>query len=170
MKKTYAGWLSLLVSLACTPGCSSQNPGASFGGRDAGGTQGIDAGTYSGPPGVDAGNVVRRDAGQSCSAIAAVVRDFDVTHPDFEADNTELVTGLVRNMLDAEHKPQFAHGGVRTGGIDSADSFREWYRDVAGINQRFEISLPLTEETQGHFVYDNPFSSRSTGSASATPA
>jgi fibro-slime domain-containing protein len=101
--------------------------------------------------------VVRRDAGQSCSAIAAVVRDFDVTHPDFEADNTELVTGLVRDMLDAEHKPQFAHGGVRTGGIDSADSFREWYRDVAGINQRFEISLPLTEETQGHFVYDNPF-------------
>jgi fibro-slime domain-containing protein len=99
----------------------------------------------------------RRDVGPNnpgCSTIPAIVRDFDVSHSDFEDDNPGLVPGLVMDMLDAERKPVFAHD-ERTGGIDSVDSFRQWYRDVAGVNMAFAENLPLTEETAGHFVFDN---------------
>lgn len=101
---------------------------------------------------------IRRDGDvvmPACGEIPALVRDFDESHPDFEADNTGPVPGLVMPTLDSERKPVFAHGNQRTGGIDSADSFRQWYRDVPGINQSFPITLPLTEETSGFFVYDN---------------
>jgi fibro-slime domain-containing protein len=90
-----------------------------------------------------------------CGEIAAVVRDFDVSHPDFEHDNTGPVTGLVMDTVDGERKPVFAHGNTRTGGIDSTESFAQWYRDADGINQRFDITIPLTEESAGQFVYDN---------------
>src|SRR5262249_48300838 len=93
-----------------------------------------------------------------CATIPVVVRDFDVSHPDFEHDNPGLVEGLVMNMLDAEHKPLYAHGTMRVGGIDSTDSFHQWYRDVPGINFTFNISVPLTQDpATGHSLYDNPY-------------
>ncbi|MCC6875262.1 MAG: fibro-slime domain-containing protein, partial [Sandaracinaceae bacterium] len=88
------------------------------------------------------------------SNILAVVRDLEASHTVFEDDLSNLGTGLVEQSLDGERKPVFAHGS-RTGGIDSVQSFRQWYRDVDGVNQRFEIELPLTEETPGHYVYDD---------------
>lgn len=98
------------------------------------------------------------DAGVDCSEITAVVRDFDpATHPDFQDENVGHVTGLVMEMLGDDHLPVYAHGDEHVGGIDDAGSFAQWYRDVDGVNMRFEIGLPLTEETPGHFVYDNSF-------------
>lgn len=100
----------------------------------------------------------RPDPAEDCTEIAAVVRDFDPdTHPDFENENPGHVRGLVMNTLGADHMPVYAHGDESRGGIASADSFAQWYRDVEGVNMRFEIGLPLSEVSAGRFVYDNDF-------------
>jgi len=93
--------------------------------------------------------------GDDCGGIGAVVRDFDVSHSDFEDENPGHVAGLVQDMLDGERKPIYAHGGSHVGGIDDEDSFRQWYRDVEGVNESFDITLPLTEVSPGQFVFDN---------------
>lgn len=146
----------LCVSLGLTAlmyGCSCSSAG---GPGDGGRGPAADGASDAPSPGpTDA--PLSDDGGPSCSEIAAIVRDFDVSHPDFEDDSTGLVSGLVMDMLDAERLPVFAHGSTRTGGIDSASSFRQWYRDVGGVNHRFEITLALREETPGHYVYDDPF-------------
>jgi fibro-slime domain-containing protein len=101
------------------------------------------------------GTVGTDGGGDDCGGIGAVVRDFDVSHADFEDENPGHVAGLVEDMLDAERKPVYAHGGAHMGGIDNQDSFRQWYRDVDGVNQSFDITLPLTETSPGQFVFDN---------------
>ena len=126
---------------------------------------GCDCGSaYTGGPvdrsGGDAGPrpQIRADAGgaDTCGDVAAVIRDFDIAHPDFEADITGLVTGLVQPTLDGDRKPTFAHG-ARTGGIDSSSSFAQWYRDVDGVNQSFDLLLPLAASTTraGSFLYQS---------------
>jgi len=95
------------------------------------------------------------DSGVPCGVIAATVRDFDVSHIDFEDDNPGLTEGLVMNAVDSELKPVYAHGSTKMGGIEDEDSFRQWYRTMDGVNQEFGITLPLTEVMPGRFVYDN---------------
>ncbi len=90
-----------------------------------------------------------------CAQITAVIRDFDVSHSDFEDENPGHQPGLVRRMLDADSKPVYAHGSERHANIENEQSFRQWYRDVPGVNQRFEIELPLTREADGSFVYES---------------
>lgn len=101
--------------------------------------------------------VVVVDAGpkqmEDCGALRAVVRDFKPTHPDFEktiADDR----GLVRRDLGADNKPVYARDG-RTMTVSGAASFDQWYRDIDGVNQRFEIDIPLVQGTGGLFVYDS---------------
>jgi fibro-slime domain-containing protein len=92
-----------------------------------------------------------------------VVRDFrgyDVAsgprHPDFEGDFTSY-TGIVQPLLGADQKPVYAPAGA-TPATTSKANFDQWYRDVPGINLRFDdVVLPLTEDPArpGTFVYDN---------------
>ena len=95
------------------------------------------------------------DGGEGCALIEATVRDFPEDHIDFEDDNPGHTEGLVEDTLDAEHKPVYAHGDTKMGGIENAGSFHEWYRTIAGVNMEFAITLPLTEESPGQFVYDD---------------
>jgi fibro-slime domain-containing protein len=94
------------------------------------------------------------DAG-ACRHIVAIIRDFTPAHPDFEralalfppvrpAVKPELVQGYPAYALPG---PDFHYAG--------AEAFAEWYVDTPGVNQRFSVELPLTEETPGHFVYDS---------------
>ncbi|HEX6242417.1 MAG TPA: fibro-slime domain-containing protein, partial [Polyangiales bacterium] len=107
----------------------------------------------------DAGyQVVVVDAGPrqlaDCGALRAVLRDFQSTHPDFEktiADDR----GVVQANLGADSKPVYARAGAATATVRNATSFDQWYRDVAGVNQRFEIDIPLTERAPGLFVFDD---------------
>lgn len=156
-------WTLACLMTLMTAGCSCSND---EGPRD-GATSPLDGDTAQldgAPVGLD-GSPARRDAyvpprdsGVDCSEIAAVVRDFDPdTHPDFEDENPGLVRGLVMHALGPDDLPVYAHGDEPRGGIDDADSFAQWYRDVDGVNMRFEIGLPLSEESPGHFVYDNDF-------------
>lgn len=93
--------------------------------------------------------------GPECGTILAVVRDFDVSHPDFEDENPGLVPGLVQTTLDVDRKPIYAHGASHVGAIDNESSFRQWYRDVPGVNQPFDITLPLIEASPGQFVFED---------------
>ena len=45
--------------------------------------------------------------------------------------------------------------GTSTGGIESSDSFNQWYRDVEGININIPITLTLVEQADGSYVFDD---------------
>jgi len=104
------------------------------------------------------------DAGppQSCQNLKATIRDFTCRndnagctvangHPDFNffGGNAET-TGIVQAMLGADHKPVFA---AANGQITSAQSFAQWYVDTPGVNQPFQIELPLLEVSAGRYEY-----------------
>jgi fibro-slime domain-containing protein len=95
--------------------------------------------------------------------IKAVVRDFrgydsaaGPRHPDFEG-NFVAYQGIVQAILGADQKPVYCCTGA-TPATTGPTEFDQWYRDVSGINLRFDdIVLPLTEDPAhaGSFVYDN---------------
>ena len=92
-----------------------------------------------------------------CGRLVATVRDFRGAHPDFEKENlntARLFPGIVRPDLGTDGKPVHAQPGP-TAATSGPVSFDQWYRDVPGINLRFEVPLPLTEARPGLFVHDN---------------
>jgi fibro-slime domain-containing protein len=76
------------------------------------------------------------------SILTGVVRDMDESHPDFGGDVTNLQRGLVQDALGADGKPALS-ADFREGFIQSADSFRQWYQTVAGVNSAFSLALYL---------------------------
>jgi len=48
-----------------------------------------------------------------------------------------------------------ALGAVDKGGITSADSFAQWYRDVPGVNLSMPLTLKLVKQADGSFVFDD---------------
>jgi fibro-slime domain-containing protein len=83
------------------------------------------------------------------STLTVVVRDFrgwtddkGTKHPDFENGNWVSDRGIVKPDLGSDQKPVYANSGA-TKTVSGADSFNQWYRDVDGINMRFEIPLQL---------------------------
>jgi fibro-slime domain-containing protein len=92
-----------------------------------------------------------------CGRLLATVRDFRSAHPDFENQSlnvARLFPGLVRPELGADGKPVHAAAGP-TAATSGPANFDQWYRDVPGINLRFEVPLALTEQRPGFYVYDN---------------
>lgn len=167
-----SSWLGLIwmgaLALLGTAGCAGSGIGLGDGGLDDGGqpVASGDSGTLDG--GGDGGrqataaDVGARDgggwhsasAGVRCDGITAVLRDFRKTHPDFGRFSGNGVQGLVAANLDAERKPVHANSGP-TAATTGPESFRQWYRDVPGVNLRQSIDLPLTQRDGGHFVFDD---------------
>jgi fibro-slime domain-containing protein len=134
--------------------------GISPGGSSSGGAGGSSAGSST-----DGGNCTPRPTG--------IVRDFrafnnGAGHPDFETFTGAGEKGLVQTALGADHKPVFAHTGgweMTTGGcerdgqdnvrcVTTPESFNQWYRNVDGVNQAFEFTVPFTV-ANGIATYDN---------------
>jgi fibro-slime domain-containing protein len=117
------------------------------------------------PPPPDAGSFTLPEAPVAvdaapplaCGALVASVRDFKTSHPDFEKDalNVGVVfPGLVKSELGADGKPVHAAAGpTRT--TTGPANFDQWYRDVPGVNLRFDVPLTLVEQRPGSFVYDS---------------
>lgn len=96
------------------------------------------------------------DAGfVTCGNLTATVRDFQSSHPDFQVphEGPRVDVGTVEAWLDGESKPVFVPGS--TDRVASAESFAQWYRDVPGVNQSFEVELPLSATSPGVFVFSD---------------
>ena len=116
------------------------------------------------------------------SVLVLTIRDFQPTHPDFESYNglNDIGCGMVAPALGADTKPVFASGigtkkRVVTGDwanlafascddwngwnptpvITDQTSFNQWYRNVAGMNETFEVPVTLTDTGGGNLVYDS---------------
>jgi fibro-slime domain-containing protein len=76
------------------------------------------------------------------SILTGVVRDIKESHPDFGGDITNLRRGLVQDALGADGKPVLSNNS-RNGFIQSADSFRQWYNSVPGVNQPYSLAIYL---------------------------
>ena len=63
--------------------------------------------------------------------------------------------GIVAVDLGPDGKPVYAHGGDSTRTVTNQASFDQWYRDVEGINQRFERPFVLTQLVPGTFVFED---------------
>jgi fibro-slime domain-containing protein len=90
-----------------------------------------------------------------CTVIRGIVRDFrrgdkPDGHPDFETKMGSGEKGIVEPKLDARGRPRLAEGEFDS--IYSEESFSQWYRDVEGVNQTFEVTLELSKE-DGYQVF-----------------
>lgn len=86
---------------------------------------------------------------KECAAISGTVRDFrrgdrEGGHPDFETRPGADEKGLVKRRLSPAGRPQLALS--RPVSIESADSFKQWYEDVPGVNASFNIALQLERD------------------------
>ncbi len=95
--------------------------------------------------------------------IPIVYRDFQqyyaatetqaaVGNPDFGTLCCGTPLGIVTNLLDADRKPVYA--GTDAAPIQTTTgktAFDQWYRDVPGINLRFDEMLTLLRQPDGSF-------------------
>lgn len=73
-------------------------------------------------------------------AITGIVRDF--REPDHELGHREF------ECLGEDRKPL-------AGGIQSAESFSHWYREVPGVNRSTQLTLNLARQPDGTYVFDD---------------
>ncbi len=103
--------------------------------------------------GTDPGIVLTNPEGSDGAAVLRVVgtiRDFSVNHEDFEKDGppNAVIQGMVQPTLGSDGTPAYAYSQWVT-----ADTFAQWYHDVAGVNMPYTVTLELTEESPGVFSY-----------------
>jgi len=150
---------ALTLAVAAVSGCQCGPSTLTIGGSDGGmggggGSGGSNSGTGGGSGGSGGSGGTGGSSGDGgCAAIVATIRDFQDTHPDFEAFLGSQ-TGLVLDTLDAEHKPVHAAPGP-TAVTSGPANFAQWYRDVPGVNLPFQVPLPLTQVGASSFVFDN---------------
>jgi len=82
--------------------------------------------------------------------IPILIRDFKVSHPDFESAITGFTKNLVKDDLGQDGKPVY-NGGMT---VHNKTTFDQWYRDVDGINMPIEQTLVLNESSSRQFVFD----------------
>jgi fibro-slime domain-containing protein len=142
--------LSLLSGLAILPAC---NAALGIGDihaveRDAA----IDGNTVApdAPPSIDGPDT-------SCIALpvlATIVRDFHLTHPDFEHYvGSGVTTGIVANGLGSDRTPTYLPSGATAVTTGPAE-FAQWYHDVVDINDNLPLPLPL-KKINGNVGYDS---------------
>ncbi len=86
--------------------------------------------------------------------LTGTIRDFLDSHPDFEngiADDR----GIVESELGPDGKPVYAHGPEGTVTTHGPEAFDQWYRDVPGVNMSAPLTITLTRQPDGSYVYDN---------------
>jgi len=153
--------ISLLLACGATGG--SEGGGSGTGSTGGGGKNGGNKGGGAGfaPNFADGGLNPGGASGtnsEGCGQLTAILRDFTDMHEDFESYLGGLETGLVKNTLDNDKLPVYAHD--KSTQITSQATFSQWYRDTPGKNMRFEIPLVLIPDRNkaGSFSFeDNSF-------------
>ena len=84
-----------------------------------------------------------------------VVRDFKVSHPDFESF-LGYQAGMVESTLGVDGTPVYVPGASK---ITSAATFYDWYHNVPGTNitsiKQISLDNGLGATTGGIYTYDN---------------
>ena len=87
-------------------------------------------------------------------SLTGTIRDFSKTHVDFEA-YLGTDKNIVESTLGADNKPVYNSADTNPT-VTSADSFNQWYNDVAGINQSTSHTITLEDATNsGIYTYTN---------------
>lgn len=91
--------------------------------------------------------------------LDGIVRDFkrgDVAggHPDFQTSITGHTPGMVATTLNGSLNPVYVGAGFY-GGVTSAATFDQWYKDVAGVNLSKSVSIELVEGPAGIFKFSD---------------
>jgi fibro-slime domain-containing protein len=74
--------------------------------------------------------------------LTGTVRDFQMSHSDFQRAIDGHVPGMVETTLGADGKPVYS--GLDTSSVlNSGENFDEWYNDVLGVNQSFSYGITL---------------------------
>ncbi len=88
--------------------------------------------------------------------LNGTVRDFKASHPDFEwGYGSGLVTGMVKNQLDAEGKPVLndSSTAAATGLLSTQANFAQWFRDTKGVNKTVPFAITLEPKAGATGVY-----------------
>ncbi len=83
-------------------------------------------------------------------ALTGIVRDFP--ERDHELGQPDL------ECLGDDRKPV-------AGGIQSAESFSQWYRDLPGVNRSTQLTLNLARRPDGTYVFDDRLDGKTGGSS-----
>nr|WP_320011327.1 fibro-slime domain-containing protein [uncultured Desulfobulbus sp.] len=87
-------------------------------------------------------------------SLTGTIRDFRQSHVDFEA-YSGAETGIVKTTLGADGKPVYNDNSPPSK-VTNADSFNQWYNDVAGVNQSAYHTITLDDATNsGIYTYAN---------------
>lgn len=149
-------WATLLIGGALAACGSSRSTfdentdgGSGYGGgADAGPSPPAPPAFGDGSTSVDGSNA------DGCAPnLTGVIRDFMSSHPDFEKALGDD-RGLVQQNLGVDGKPVYAPAGA-TATVSGQASFDQWYRDVAGVNQKMLYTLPLTKGPNGISTFDS---------------
>jgi fibro-slime domain-containing protein len=85
--------------------------------------------------------------------LTGTVRDFQQSHPDFEAFTSNTgEKGIVEDQLGSDDKPVYVDAPHQF--TTTKANFDQWYRDVPGVNQAFPFSFTLTKNG-AIYTYDN---------------
>jgi fibro-slime domain-containing protein len=142
---------ALSVVAFSVAGCSGDEPPAleGFGGpQDDGGGLNVPDGALQIDGAIDYDETGRGGGDGGCGPnLTGVVRDFKDDHPDFESYTGSGEKGLVATTLGSDGKPVLTPG--KKNFVTSKASFDQWYRDVAGVNQRELFKLTLVPGANG---------------------
>ncbi len=75
-------------------------------------------------------------------SLSGTVRDFSVTHADFQRAIDGHVTGMVESVLGADGKPVYT--GKCTSSVESCGAnFGDWFNTTAGVNLALSHAITL---------------------------
>ena len=123
------------------------DPGTSTGTSTTDPTTGTPEGTSSTGP----GETTLPDRPRCNDFLDARVRDFKVSHPDFE-DYGGALLGIVKPDLGPDKKPVYAAAGP-TAVTTGPEAFAQWYNDTPDVNIAEPTQLMLTEIMPGLYQY-----------------
>lgn len=76
--------------------------------------------------------------------LTGTVRDFLISHPDFEENNTGFDPGIVEATLGVDGKPVYA-GTPNTPTTSGEANFDQWYNNVTGVNLSTSYAITLDQ-------------------------
>jgi len=88
--------------------------------------------------------------------LTGTVRDFTISHPDFEENPIAgFDPGIVQSALGLDKKPVYT-GEAGNPSTHGQANFDQWYRDIGGVNLSVDHSITLDDAGHpGVYTYSN---------------